>query len=138
MMGPFGSSVASTVLWFMLCLPYIFAKAVNNWSYRTFMHFVVVPVLVSVYISVPSVSQYFLVPWEVIIPLFSIIYGILMLISLVSKTFKKGLDECDKPNMESSAYVTLAIFLLLMFGMLAYYYTPLFSMFSPLASIQTV
>ena len=129
-MGPFGSTVASTFLWFSVCIPFIFGKVVNDYNFQSFMTLVITPVLVSVYLTNEYVTPYFVIPWEVILPLFVIMYGILMLLSLISNRFKNAVS--GRKDWAGVGYVTLTVFLIIMFGMLAYYYTPLYS-FSPLS-----
>jgi predicted Na+-dependent transporter len=129
-MGPFGSSIASTFLWFTLYLPYFLAGSVKDYRLRTFLLTVITPVLVSIYITNQSITPYFLVPWEIMIPLAVVIYGVVMLISLINTKFRDAASG-KSANWEGRSYVMLTVFILLMLGMLAYYYTALFQ-FSPL------
>jgi hypothetical protein len=129
-MGPFGSSIASTLLWFTLYLPYFLAGSTKDYRLRTFLLTVITPVLVSIYITNQSITPYFLVPWEIMIPLAVVIYGVVMLISLINKKFRDAASG-KSDNWEGRSYLMLTVFILLMLGMLAYYYTALFQ-FSPL------
>ena len=131
-MGPFGSSIASTMLWFSILIPYFLGNTVNDYYFKTFMFLVITPVLVSIYITNESVTPYFLIPWEIIIPLFIVMYGVMSLLSLVSDKYKQGTGfDKRNPSWEGIGYVALSVFILLFLGMLAYYYTALFQ-FSPL------
>ena len=131
-MGPFGSSIASTMLWFSILIPYFIGNTVNDYYFKTFMFLVITPVLVSIYITNQSVTPYFLVPWEIIIPLFVVMYGVVCLLSLISNKYKQGTGfDGKKGSWDSIGYVALSVFIMLMLGMLAYYYTALFQ-FSPL------
>lgn len=129
-MGPFGSSIASTFLWFSLYLPYFIGGSVKDYRLRTFLLTVITPVLVSIYITNQSITPYFLVPWEIMIPLAVVIYGVVMLISLINTKFRDATSG-KSDNWEGRSYLMLTVFILLMLGMLAYYYTALFQ-FSPL------
>lgn len=133
-MGPFGSSIASTMLWFSILIPYFLGNTVNDYYFKTFMFLVITPVLVSIYMTNESVTPYFLVPWEIIIPLFIVMYGVVSLLSLISSKYKQG-TGLDKrgPSLASIGYVALSVFIILFLGMLAYYYTALFQ-FSPLGT----
>jgi len=128
-MGPLGSSFISTILWFTLFFPYVFGGLVKDYRFRTFMLTVVTPVLVSIYISIPSITPYFLVPWEIMIPLTIVIYGVIMLISLISPKYKNAAS--GNGDIEGHSYLMITIAIILLLGMLAYYYTALFQ-FSPL------
>jgi len=130
-MGPFGSSIASTFLWFSLYIPFFIGGSVrDDYRLRAFLLTVVTPVLVSIYITNQSITPYFLVPWEIMIPLAVVIYGVVMLISLISTRFRDATSG-RSDNWEGRSYLMLTVFILLMLGMLAYYYTALFQ-FSPL------
>jgi hypothetical protein len=130
-MGPFWSAITSTILWFAMCLPYLIGNLVNDATYQSFMYLVVVPILVSVFMTVRAITPYFLVPWEIIIPLFVVIFGALQLISLISPVFKQGTDKTKKGSGTGIGYVSAAIAIMIFIGMLAYYYTALWQ-FNPM------
>ena len=130
-MGPFGSSVASTFLWMSLTIPYIFGTVVRDYRFTSMMHLVLVPLLVSIYISVNTITPYFLVPWQIMVPLLVVLYGVIMLISLISTSYRQAAQENPRASWASRGYLALTIALILFLGMLAYYYTALWQ-FSPL------
>jgi hypothetical protein len=130
MLGPFGSSIASTILWGSLCTPFILTKLLpDDYKLSTATHLCIVPVLASIYISLETTMPYFVIPWEIIVPVFVIMYSVLILLSLISKDFEKVLGE-GKSKGGNVGYLAIAIFMVLMIGMLAYYYTGLFQ-YSP-------
>jgi small-conductance mechanosensitive channel len=130
-MGPFGSSIASTFLWFTLFIPYLLGNTVDDYRFRTFLECVVVPILVSFYLTTATITPYFLIPWQIMIPLCVVIFGVIMLISLLNDRFKRAAGGKESANWEGRMYLSVTIFIILMLGMLAYYYTALFQ-FSPL------
>jgi len=134
MLGPFGSSIVSTMLWGSLCTPFILAKLLpDDYKLSTATHLCIVPILASIYMSLETTTPYFVIPWEIIVPIFVIMYSVLILLSLISKDFEKVLDEGGKTKGGAGiGYLSIAIFMVLMIGMLAYYYTALFQ-FSPFA-----
>jgi len=95
------------------------------------MYLVLVPILVSLYISIRAITPYFLVPWEIIIPLFVVIFGALQLISLISPTFKSATDKTKQSSGSATGYLAAAIAIMMFIGMLAYYYTALWQ-FNPM------
>jgi len=109
----------------------MFGTVVRDYRYTSFMHLVLVPILVSIYISVNTITPYFLVPWQIIVPLLIVMYGVIMLISLISTPYRQAAQENPNASMASRGYLAITIGLLLFLGMLAYYYTALWQ-FSPL------
>jgi hypothetical protein len=65
------------------------------------------------------------------VPLMIVLYGIIMLISLLNRDYKKAAGG-QKGAWAGRGYLAITIFIVLMLGMLAYYYTGLYGMFSPL------
>ena len=132
-MGPFGSSVASTFLMFTLFLPYILLGTVADYRFKSFVLVTLIPTMVSFFVTNQSIAPYFVIPWEVVIPLVVILYGIIMLISLLNKDYRNAAGG-GKSSLAGRGYLALTIFIVLMLGMLAYYFTGLYETFSPLGT----
>jgi hypothetical protein len=130
MKSPVVGTLVTTLLWFSIIAPFIVGKLVNDYRLATLTNLCLVPMLVSLYTTLPAIAPFFVMDFRVIIPTFILMYSILMIMAQVSKDVKAFLEA--KPgtptNTMGALWVTVSLVVILVMALaLIYGFLPQFA-----------
>ena len=88
--------VASTLTWTTPIMPYLISKWDLPWQLEAFMGLVVVPSLISVYMTSKPFQEHFIKKWTFIVPIFVGIFSVIMVLSTIFPNLGQTLKEFAK------------------------------------------
>ena len=125
-----GAVLASTLIWLTMCSPIIIGKMANTYRLSSFIT-LLVPVLAAIYGSTNATIPFFALPWQIMIPVFVILYSTLMLLAELNSSIRGvlGAKEGAKVDWKGILYIFITTLLIILIGMSAYYYTGMREMY---------